>query len=278
LPPPGTGILSFGLVAIPVRIHTATKSENVSFHLLHNKCGSRVRNQHYCPACNIVVERADLVRGFQHAKDQYVPVTEEELESLEAGANRSIDLKEFIPLSSVDPVYFENTHYLGADKGGEKPYRLLADAMAKSGRVAIAELVSRGKEQLVLIRPYRKGLVLHTMYYGNEVRDFKQVPKGENVNISEAELQLGVRLIERLTSEEFKPENYEDEYRIRVLAMLDEKSKGQEVTIAPPAPQRGGKVVDIMEALKRSMERVPAKKKPATAVAIRKRKSSANRN
>jgi DNA end-binding protein Ku len=265
-------------VAIPVRIHTATKSENVSFHLLHNKCGSRVRNQHYCPACNIVVERADLVRGFQHAKDQYVPVTEEELESLEAGANRSIDLKEFIPLSSVDPVYFENTHYLGADKGGEKPYRLLADAMAKSGRVAIAELVSRGKEQLVLIRPYRKGLVLHTMYYGNEVRDFKQVPKGENVNISEAELQLGVRLIERLTSEEFKPENYEDEYRIRVLAMLDEKSKGQEVTIAPPAPQRGGKVVDIMEALKRSMERVPAKKKPATAVAIRKRKSSANRN
>jgi DNA end-binding protein Ku len=197
---------------------------------------------------------------------------------VEAGANRSIDLKEFIPLSSVDPVYFENTHYLGADKGGEKPYRLLADAMAKSGRVAIAELVSRGKEQLVLIRPYRKGLVLHTMYYGNEVRDFKQVPKGENVNISEAELQLGVRLIERLTSEEFKPENYEDEYRIHVLAMLDEKSKGQEVTIAPPAPQRGGKVVDIMEALKRSMERVPAKKKPATAVAIRKRKSSANRN
>ena len=120
-----------------------------------------MRNQHYCPICNIVVERADLVRGFQHVKDKYVPITEEELESLEAEANNSIDLKEFIPLASVDPVYYENTHYLGPDnKGGEKPYRLLADAMAKSGRVAIAEVVSRGKEQLVLIRPYRKGLVL----------------------------------------------------------------------------------------------------------------------
>ena len=157
MPPPGTGVLSFGLVAIPVRIHTATHSENVSFHLLHNRCGSRVRNQHYCPVCNIVVERSDLVRGFQHAKNKYVPITQEELESLEVEANRSIDLKEFVPLASVDPVYFENTHYLGADKGGEKPYRLLADAMAKSGRVAIAELVSRGKEQLVLIRPYAKG-------------------------------------------------------------------------------------------------------------------------
>jgi DNA end-binding protein Ku len=272
MPPPGAGVLSFGLVAIPVRIHTATHSENVSFHLLHNKCDSRVRNQHFCPVCNIVVERADLVRGFQHDKDKYVPITEEELESLEAEANKSIDLKEFIPLASVDPVYFENTHYLGADKGGEKPYRLLADAMAKSGRVAIAELVSRGKEQLVLIRPYRKGLVLHTMYHADEVRDFKQVPKGDNVKVSEKELELGVSLIDRLTSEEFNAKNYKDEYRIRVLAMLDKKSKGKEIVIdKAPAPKHG-QAIDIMEALKRSMERVPAKKKPATAAAAKKKR------
>lgn len=130
-------------------------------------------------------EREDLIRGFQQAKDQSAQITEEELESLEAEANRSIDLKEFIPLASVDPVYFEDTHYLAADKGGEKPYRLLADAMAKRGRVAIAELVSRGKEQLVLIRPYKNGLVLHTMYYADEVRDFQQVPKCEKVKVSE---------------------------------------------------------------------------------------------
>ena len=265
--------LSFGLVSIPVRIHTATKNENVSFHLLHNECGSRVRNQYHCPVCNLVVEREDLVRGFQHAKDQYVQITEEELDSLEAEANNNIDLKEFVPLASVDPVYFENSHYLGPDKGGEKPYRLLADAMTKSGRVAIAELVSRGKEQLVLIRPYRKGLVLHTMYYGDEVRDFKQVPKGDNVKVSEKELELGVGLIDRLTSEEFNPESYKDEYRIRVLAMLDEKSKGKEIVIgAAPAPKRG-QVIDIMEALKRSMERIPAKKRTAIKNSVKKKKT-----
>ena len=272
MPASGTGVLSFGLVAIPVRIHTATKSEHVSFNLLHKKCGSRIRNQYHCPVCNIVVERDDLVRGFQHAKDQYVQLSEEELDSLEAEANNNIDLKEFIPLESVDPVYFENTHYLGPDKGGEKPYKLLAEAMAKSGRVAVAELVSRGKEQLVLIRPYRKGLVLHSMYYRDEVRDFNQVPKGNNVKVSEKELELGVGLIDRLTSEEFHSENYKDEYRIRVLGMLDEKAKGRDiVTGAAPVPKRG-QVIDIMEALRRSMERVPAKKKPATA-GKRKKKS-----
>ena len=174
----------------------------------------------------------------------------------------------------MDPVYFENTHYLGADKGGEKPYRLLADAMAKSGRVAIAELVSRGKEQLVLIRPYRRGLVLHTMYHADEVRDFQQVRKGEKGNVSKQELELGVGLIDKLTSEEFHPENYEDEYRIRVLAMLNEKSKGKEIVIdKAPAPNHG-QVIDLMEALKRSMERGPAKKRSATPGVKKKRNVS----
>ena len=145
--------------------------------------------------------------------------------------------------------------------------------MAKSGRVAIAELVSRGKEQLVLIRSYKKGLVLHTMYHADEVRDFQQIPKGEKVKVSEKEVELGISLIDRLTSEEFKPENYKDEYRIRVLAMLDEKSKGKEIVIdTAPAPKHG-QVVDIMEALKRSMERIPAKKKPAVSPAGKKKKS-----
>ena len=146
--------------------------------------------------------------------------------------------------------------------------------MAKSGRVAIAELVSRGKEQLVLIRRYKKGLVLHTMYYGDEVRDFGQISKGEKMKVSQQELELGIGLIDRLTSDEFKPENYKDEYRIRVLAMLNEKSKGKETTIAAPVPQRGGKVVDIMEALKRNTERVPAKRKPATTAAKKKKSVS----
>ena len=140
--------------------------------------------------------------------------------------------------------------------------------------MAIAELVSRGKEQLVLIRPYRKGLVLHTMYYADEVRDFKQVPKAEEVNISEKELELGVGLIDRLTADQFKPENYKDEYHIRVLGMIDEKSKGKEIVIGTAPPPKHGQVIDIIEALKRSMQGVPAKKRPATAEVKKKKNVS----
>ena len=141
MPPLRTRLLSFGLVSIPVTLHMATKSEHVSFHFLHAKCGSRVRNRQYCPVCNVVVEHDDLARGYEFAKDQYVRLTEAELQTLETEASKSIDLKEFIALSKIDPVYFESSHYLGPDEGGEKPYRLLADAMAKTKRAALAELV-----------------------------------------------------------------------------------------------------------------------------------------
>jgi DNA end-binding protein Ku len=141
-----SGILSFGLVAIPVKVYPATKDQTVRFNLLHAKCGNRVQNQWFCPVDNEVVPREDLVRGAPVGKDQYVQITDEELEALEAEANRSIDLKEFVPLETVDPVYFENSYFLGPDKGGEKPYRLLADALEKMQRVTVAELVSSGKE------------------------------------------------------------------------------------------------------------------------------------
>jgi DNA end-binding protein Ku len=179
MPPLRTGLLSFGLVSIPVTLHTATKSEHVSFHLLHAKCGSRIQNQYVCPVCNVVVERDDRMRGYELAKGEYVQFTEAELETLEAESSNNIDLKEFVPLSKIDPVYFDTAHYMGAGQGGEKPYRLLADALAKSKRAAIAQLVSRGKEELVLIRPYKNGLIMHSMYYANEVRDFGQIAKGE---------------------------------------------------------------------------------------------------
>jgi DNA end-binding protein Ku len=214
--------------------------------------------------CNVVAEREDLVRGYEFAKDEYVRFTEAELESLGTEASKSIDLKEFVPLSKIDPVYFESSHYLGADEGGEKPYRLLADTMAKAGRAALAELVTRGKEQLVLIRPYRDGLMMHTMYYANEVRNFANIPKAENAKLSDEEIQLGADLIESM-SDEFEPDKYRDEYRIRVLAMVDEKSKGREITVAAPAVPRHGQVIDLMQALKQSMERAWPKKKAAPA-------------
>ena len=194
MPPLRTGLLSFGLVSIPVQLYTATKDQHIAFHLLHAKCGSRVQNRYYCPVCNVTVERDDRVRGYEFAKDQYVQFTEAELESLETESSNNIELKEFIPLSKIDPVYFESAYYLGAGEGGEKPYRLLADALVNSKRAAIAQLVTRGKEQLVLIRPYENGLIMHSLYYANEVRNFAEIAKGENVKLSDEEIELRCRL------------------------------------------------------------------------------------
>jgi DNA end-binding protein Ku len=274
MPPLRTGLLSFGLVSIPVQLHTATQDQHIAFNLLHAKCGSRAQNRYYCPVvCNEVVERDDRIRGYEFAKDQYVQFTDAELESLETESSNNIELKEFIPLSKIDPVYFESAYYLGAGEGGEKPYRLLADALAKTNRAAIAQLVSRGKEQLVLIRPYENGLIMHSLYYANEVRNFAEIAKAENSKLSEDEIDLGATLIESM-SDGFNPDKYHDEYRERVQAMLDEKSKGGEITIAAPEAPRHAQIIDLMQALKQSIEK--AKPKEQAAPTQRKRKTASS--
>ena len=263
----GSGTISFGLVAIPVRLYTAASSGNVSFNLLHAKCGSRIKQQTFCPVCNEVVERGALVKGYEFQKDQYVRLSDEELKSLEGEASKIIDIEEFVPLSSVDPIYFEKTYYLGPDKGGEKPYRLLADAMAKSDRVALATFVMRGKESLVLVRPAQDGLMLHTMYFADEVRDFGEIEKGKSVKLREGELALAERLIGELSHDEFKPERYEDHYRNRVLELVNSKVEGKEITAAAPEAQRA-QVIDLMDALKQSLaKRAGAGEAPPAAKA-----------
>ena len=259
----GSGTISFGLVSIPVKLYSAASSQSVSFNLLHVKCGNRIRQQRFCPVCNEVVERDALVKGYEFAKDQYVKINDEELKALEGEASKAIEIAEFVPLSKVDPIYFEKTYYLGPDKGGEKPYRLLADAMAQAGRVALAKFVMRGKENLVLVRSAQKGLMLHTMYFADEVRDFADIEKGESAKISGAETTLALRLIEELSAEEFKPDQYEDEYRQRVLDLVSSKAAGKEITIAAPQAPRA-EVIDLVAALKESLgKNVPQEKKPA---------------
>lgn len=259
----GSGTISFGLVSIPIKLYTAAASGGVSFNLLHAKCGSRIRQQQVCPTCNEVADRAGLVRGYEFAKDQYARLTDEELKALEGEASKVIDIAEFVPLPQVDPVYFDRTYYLGPDKGGEKAYRLLADALAKTDRVALAKFVMRGKESLVLIRPAQGGLMLHTMYFADEIRDFGEIDKGGAAKIKEGELELALRLIDELASDEFRPEQYQDEYRLRVLDLVNLKVEGKEVTAVGPQVQRA-QVIDLMEALKESLaKRVPAEKKPA---------------
>jgi DNA end-binding protein Ku len=258
------GVLSFGLVSIPVDIHSAIEEQSIRVHLLQKKCGSRVRNQLFCPVCKVVVERADLVRGFEVSKGKYVQITEEELESLEAEANNSIEFREFVPIEKIDPVYFESSYYLAPSKGAEKPYRLMAETLEKTGRVAIAQTVFHEKESLVAVRSMDNGLVLHFMFFANEVRDFGQVPKGEGAKVPKRESDLGKDLIDKLSVEEFEPEKYHDEYRERFLAVVEQKTKGKEITIQPPAPERRGKVVDLMAALKQSLEQTaPSRRQPA---------------
>jgi len=220
--------------------------------MLHARCGSRIKQQTFCSTCNEVVQRNELVRGYEYAKDQYVRFTDEELKSLEGETSKVIDIAEFVPLAKVDPIYFEKTYFLGPDKGGEKAYRLLSDAMAQSDRVALASFVMRGKESLVLIRPAQHGLMLHTMYFADEVRDFGEVDKGEGAKMREGELQLALRLIDELSHEDFKPEQYHDEYRNRVLETANAKAEGNEVTAAAPEAPRA-QVIDLMDALKESL-------------------------
>src|SRR3989441_6032561 len=261
----GSGTISFGLVSIPVKLYTAASAGGAIVNSLQHMCANRLRQQMFCPVDNEVVDRSQIVKGYEFQKDQYVRFTDEEIKSLEGEASKVIDITEFVPLPTVDPIYFEKTYYLGPDKGGEKAYRLLADAMAKTDRVALAKFVMRGKESLVLIRPVQGGLMLHTMYFADEVRDFGEIDKGQSAKIREGELELALQLIDGLSSDAFSPDKYRDEYREHVLELVNQKVEGKEVTAVGPEIKRA-QVIDLMEALKQSLaKRVAAQ--PAAAEA-----------
>jgi DNA end-binding protein Ku len=252
--PIGTGNISFGLVSIPVKLFSATRSRTVSFNLLHAKDLSRIQQKIYCPADDAIIDRSELVRGFEIEKDRYVTFTDEELKKLEARNDHAIEITEFLPLERVDPVYFEESYYLGSEANAAKAYRLLADAMSQSGRVALGRFTMRGKEHVVLIRPFGKGLMLHTIYFSDEVRPAEDVDQAENEPVKEAELALAKRLIDELTGKEFNPSKYHDHYRERVLEIAQQKVAGQQISEAPSEPRRG-QVIDLMSALKASLEK-----------------------
>jgi DNA end-binding protein Ku len=256
--------LSFGLVNIPVKLYTAASSKSVAFHMLHEKDGSRIRNHLFCEAENKQVSRDEVVKGYEVTKGRYVEVTDEELTAMEEAANHNVEILEFVPLGAVDPVYFQKTYYLGPDKGGEKPYRLLVEAMKQQNRGAVAKFVMRGKETLVMVRPYNGDhLALNALYYADEVRDVREIdaPKGQ---IRDGELKLAQQLLENLSSDKWDPEKYQDTYRERVLELIRKKEKGQ--AVVAPERARTGEVLDLMSALKRSLENRDGRKAPAKAV------------
>ncbi|HVN27479.1 MAG TPA: Ku protein [Candidatus Binataceae bacterium] len=252
--PIAAGSISFGLVSIPVKLYTATRPKSVSFNLLHAKDKSRIQQKIYCPADDAIIDRSELVRGYQIEKGVYVTFTDEELEKLEAHEDHAVAISEFVPLEQVDPVYFENSYHLGCSPESARAYKLLATAMTESKRVALAHFTMRNKEHLVIIRPYEGGLMLHTMYYADEVVAEADVDRGQNAKTSDKELELAQRLIDDLTEKKFDPSKYHDEFRERVQEAAQRKAAGEEAVTATPTEPRG-KVIDLMSALKASLEK-----------------------
>ena len=248
----GTATISFGLVSIPTKLYTTTEtSGDISFNMLHGACGSRLKQQYICTKDGEVVERDHMVKGYEYAKGQYVVLSAEELKALDAVATHTIALEEFVPATAVDPLYLDKAYYLGPDKGGERAYRLLADAMIDSGLVGLASYSARGKEYIVLVRPFQSGLVMHQLRYADEVKAWSEVPIGDLPEIKPNELGLAKQIIAQITSETFTPEKYKDNVRTQMMDLINKKIEGQEITAAPEVPQ--GKVIDLMEALKASL-------------------------
>ena len=254
--------VSFGLVSIPVRLFSATESSKaISFNMLHKGCGSRLKQQYLCLKEEIPVAREDMVKGYEFAKDQYVIFTPEELKAMEETGTHMAEITEFVPLETVDPVYFDKAYYLAPDKGGNKPYALLAKALRESDRCALGRWAARGKQYIVMIRAVEKGLVMQQLLYKDEVRSIDEVEIPET-EVKDAELKLAKQLIDAQTVEAFDPAQYKDEVRARIEKAIEQKVEGQEITMTE-APEASAQVIDLMEALRASLEQKPAMAAPA---------------
>jgi len=249
----GTSTIAFGLVSLPVKIYsTGESSSKVSFNMIWKERGVRVRQQYIDPADGAVVPKDEIVKGYEFAKDQYVVFTKEELEVVEAPKSDEIEIVSFVPAETVGRLFFNKAYYLGPDKGGARAYRLLAAALRQTDRVAIAKHATRGKQYIVMIRPHDEGLLMEQLYYADEIRSFDEVPLEEG-EVNEAELKLAKQLIEQAEADAFEPEQFKDEVREKTLELIEQKVAGQEITAAP-AEESKTKIIDLMAALKASIE------------------------
>lgn len=269
--------ISFGLVSVPVKMFsTGESSAAISFNWLHKKDGSRLKQQYICAKDGEKVEKDEMVKGYEFAKGQYVIFTSEELKALEERATGAIEITEFVDASLVDRLYLDRAYFLGSDKGGERAYRLLGEAMKKTNRVAIGQYAARGKQYLVMIRPLDKALVMEQLRYANEVRSVSEVPVPD-LEVKKAELDLAVQLIDQAVSEAFRPEAYGDNVKKRILEQIQRKVEGKEITEEPAeAPQT--QIIDLMEALKASLAKggtkSDAERKPAKRVEAAEKKEA----
>ena len=273
----GGGTVSFGLVSIPVRLYSTSETSGaVRFNMLDPSDNSRVKQQLINPRTGDVVERKETIKGYEFGKGQYVTFSDEEIKELQEKASPAIEITEFVPLTEVEPIYFEKSYYLGPEKGGERAYRLLSEAMRKTGRSALAKHAARGKQYLVMLRPYGSGLLMQQLKYEDELKSFDEVPLGEETELKPGELELAVQLIEQIASDDFKPDQYTDEVRKRLWDAIQSKIDGRELaddeTEAPQA-----QIIDLMEALKASLSKNGETEAEATAESKPARKAAAQR-
>jgi DNA end-binding protein Ku len=277
-----TGAISFGLVTVPVKLYSAVNRKTVRFHQLSGKTGVRISQRRVDPSTNDEVAYEDIVKGFEITPDRYVVIEPGELESLEPKKTKTIEIEDFVELSDIDPIFYDHPYYLAPGAGGAKPYRLLLDAMRESGRVAIARVVIRSKEQLVALRPMRDDHVLgmSTLLFADEIVDPDNIDEVEaiaDVETTDRELDIAKQLIESLAGP-FEPEKYRDEYRDEVLNLIERKAAGEEIAVQPAAEEEAEPVPDLMAALKASLDAVrekdgapaEAEEKPKKAPAKRK--------
>jgi DNA end-binding protein Ku len=254
-----SGAISFGLVNVPIKLYSAVSKKTVRFHQLNGETGNRIAQKRTDSVTGEEVPYENLVKGYELTKDQYVLINPDELDALDPEKSRTIDIEDFVDLSEIDPIYYDHPYYLVPDKGAAKAYGLLLNAMQESGRVAIARVVLRSKEQLVAIRPDKDGrlLMMETMIFADEVvpkEDLEGLPEAEELKVSEREVKMAQALIESLATD-FEPERYKDEYREKVLELIEAKADGQEIAVAPEAPAPT-EVPDLMAALEASLAAV----------------------
>ncbi len=245
------GHLTFGMISIPIQLYSAARSERLSFNQLHKECHSRVKQPLFCPTCDRAVERSEIVKGYEYEKDQYVLVEPDELKKIQPASARTMEILEFVPLTEVDPLFYDASYVALPEDAGRKAYQLLVDTMEEAGYAAVAKLLMHQREYTVVVRPGAGGLTLHTMYYPNEVRQVPGYGATTESKIKADEMKLARQLLGSMATD-FRPEKYKDEYQVKLNELIQAKLEGQEIAAAPQAQL--APVIDLMDALKKSLQ------------------------
>ena len=273
------GSITFGLVSIPIRLYAAARPRRIALHQLHNKCHTRLKQPLFCPTCNRFVERSEVVKGFEYEKGQYVLIEPDEIKKITPPSGRTMDIMAFVDESQVDPIYFDSSFLAVPEPEGAKAYRLLTKALEDTNRMGVAKLTMHQREYTVFLRPRKRGLTLHTMFYSNEIAAVPEYGKYDDTKLNPQEVKLAEQLVQTLAAD-FNPKEYRDEFQERLNALIEAKLRGHSIAVAPEAPR--APVIDIMQALKKSLaasskraEGQPEVSRPApVAVARRQRRKA----